>query len=559
MGPQIGVKLACGTTDTPTVKAFREKLRCRLLTSERGSLLVEAMFSAAVVVMAFAATTLAFNASNSSATRDINKSGALTVAQGQLEYLRSVGQADINKLVGSANVAGINGTSRAIKYGGVTYTVSYEARYVDAMGGESSDSCGSYTTSGSTGAQFIFIKVSVTYPAPGSTAPPVTLDSFFAPEGGSSQSNTGTLKVYVLGADGAPIVSAPTPTTVNLKLGNATVDSKTLNANGCVLFAGLARGLYTISVPDSTLQDLYMNSGGDTYTRQVSMPARGAIVQKVQLAQPITITPTFKSYTNASASNTITPASANPLVRDTTGANPTVGMWVGMNTSITDAGYTDYTLNPGKVFMPHYQPNPAAMASQLYPDSAGYLAYAGSCDVNNPGDENLAAVVGPSWTAPELWLTRLAQTASVTGSTTQPSANSSTTYYWNQKFSSANVKVRLVGDNTGTSPAESDCGPRALYDTWVSIGTIGTNGGALTEQLQALPTGEYDVCVETNYTYSKGTGSWFFGWSMKSISHNNPDTEYESFSSVVLPYKVAPVARTSTLNSPTPNSTTACG
>jgi type II secretory pathway pseudopilin PulG len=541
------------------VKSLRENLRCLLGSSERGSLLVEALFSAAIVAMAFTATTLAFNSSTSSATRDINKSGALTVAQSQLEYMRSVGQADVNKLVGTATVTGLDGTSRTLTYAGVRYTVSYRAYYVDSMGSGTSDSCGSsFATGGTTSAQYVYIKVSVTYPIPGGTAPAITMDSYFAPEGGSSQSSTGTLKVYVLGTDGNPIASV---TQVDLKLNAATVDTKTLNANGCVLFTGLARGVYTISVPDNTLQDLYMTSRSSIYTRKVPMPARGAIVQKIVLAQPVTITPIFKATLPTTGTAVVAPATANKFVNDTLGANSGTGMWIGTNTNVTDVGYTDYTLNPGKVFMPHFNANPVSMASQLYPDPAGYSAYPGPCTANYPGAGNLQPIVSPSWANPTLWLTKLATTAGLTSSA-QPTPNAAKTYYWNQAFISANVKVKLIGDNTGARQATSDCGPRpSLYNTWVSLGSIISNNATISDLVQALPTGEYDVCVGINYTYSKGTGSQnFLGqWSMSNITNSVAGIEYVSPGAAILPYKALPVTRTATLNSPYPGMTTPCG
>lgn len=523
-------------------------------------MLVEALFSAAIVVMAFAATTLAFNATTSSATRDINKSGALTVAQGQIEYMRSVGQGDINKLVGTATVDGLNGTSRTVKYAGVSYTVNYTANYVDSMGSSNTDSCGSFAVSGASSAQFVYIGVSVSYPIPEGTAKPVELDSYFAPEGGSSQSSTGTLKVYVLDVNGDPFTSGVT--TVNLMLGNATVDTKTLNANGCVLFTGLARGVYTISVPDGSLQDLYMTSGGSNYTRQVSLPARGSIVQKVQLAAPVTITPTFKTMTGPTTSEVVTPSAASPFVRDIYGNNGNYGSWIATNTNITDTGYTDYTTNPGKVFMPHFGSNPVGAANQLYPDPAGYLAYPGVCTVNNPGSANLTTIAGPSWpTSPELWVTRLGATAGLT-TASQPTPNQTITYYWGQSFVSAQVKARLTGDNTGDSPATSDCGPRpGFYKGWVSLGFILTNNATIATAVQGLPTGQYDLCVIVNYKYSKGTGSrsWWGSWSMANVSNGNTDAQYGYFPSIIVPYKGQPMNRTVLLDTPTPGSTTACG
>lgn len=528
-------------------------------------MLVEALFSAAIVVMAFAATTLAFNASTSSATRDINKSGAQTVAQGQIEYMRSVGQTDINKLVGTSTVAGLNGTTRTVKYAGVSYTVTYTARYVDSMGGGNTDSCGSYASSGATSAEYIYMKASVSYSIPQGTAQPVTLDSYFAPEGGSSQSSTGTLKVYVLSPEGNTV---PSVTSVKLLLGaDSVVDTKTPNANGCVLFTGLARGVYNVSIPVGTLQDLYMTNSASTITRTVSMPARGAIVQKVELAAPVTITPSFNTMTGTTTSAPVVVSTANSFVKDTSGTTPSgAGLWIGANTNVTETSYTDYSTNPGKVFMPHFNAGTANTATQVYPDLAGYVAYPGVCTVNDPGGAagNYSTIVAPNWTTPPtLWLTRFAPSARInTSVVNQPSPNTTNTYYWNQAFTSASVKVRLTGDNNGDAPESTDCGPRgALFNSWVTIGTITGNGATLSDLVQALPTGEYDVCVGMNYTYSKGKGSWslFGGWKMTSVSNNVADVAYVPYDAVILPYKSVPVTRAAVVSDPTPGSTTACG
>jgi hypothetical protein len=490
----------------------------RRLRDERGWALVDALASTVVVVLAFVGTTMAFNGSTASVTRDQKKTQAMVVAQNQINELRGVGQRDIDQLLALDN------TTKTVNYRGTPYTVDYRAYYVTGLGSDQQDACQNSYTSGSGTARYIYMRVAVTYPgqtsgASGTGNPyltaPASLDSYYSPEGGGVQTDTGTLRVYVLdrnnnvagGVSSVNLYIAGTSTPIAPRTSNTTT--------GCYLFTGLERNSYEVRASVSGKQDIYMSNTGSSpaYVKlPVVMPDRGALSREIRIDMPVTVVPKYYTNTGTIASPVKTPV--------TSGGNPYFGRWIAASDQIRAVPSSDYSYIPNGIsFMPHANtPTAGTLPNAMFPSAQGYSAYAGPCDANDPNagvDEftnnqaQLPAtlpdsnwVPGGNYTALELWLTQLRSSIQLTSNPTPSTPYvSGRYYYYNQAFNgSATVKVRLVADQDGGTTT-ARCKPSTtLFNTWQTLGTLSSSGATLSDAAEALPAGTYDVCVAWPWT-----------------------------------------------------------
>ena len=130
----------------------------------------------------------------------------------------------------------------------------------------------------------------------------------------------------------------------------------------------------------------------------------------------------------------------------------------------------------------------------MFPNAAGYAAYAGPCDINNPTlsdavnncgvplADGLDWLPGGTYT-PALWLSQIRASVNTSGVRAAPTTTAaSSTYYHSQALNgSAVVKVRLVADveSTITTPR---CKPATdLYNTWQTLGNLTSTGALLSD------------------------------------------------------------------------------
>lgn len=513
---------------------LRKHLRVRDLIGRLGRqdgwVLMDAVWSSVVVVLAFIGTTMAFEGSNRSVVRDQTKSQAMVVAQNELEEMRAEARIDINKLActTASRADCINGTTDVVNYKGVAYDVARTAYYTDSVDGDPVDACGAPYSSGNASARYLYMKVVVTYSGQntyaggGFSSAPTMLDSYYAPEAGTGQANTGTLRVYVLDRDGALITPA---TKLFLYDGtNSQVDSGTVNSStGCYLFTGLSRQNYFVKANvTSGRQDLYLsNTGSGVVTQTVRMPFRGALTRVLRIDRPNTVTAAFRTKNDNGGTVTLNPSNQQ--------SSAFVGPWVAMNDEIVSDPTVEFAAGPGRTYMPHSN---ATIKNLLFPTADGYDTYAGPCNLNNPDDGNTSN--GSEWTSlpasgqlgTSAWqpgstytglafdLTRLRTHvfAAGGGAPTAP-LRANATYYWGQTLVSGRVNVMLTGDQSNNSIYVS-CGNNAsLFNNWVRLpGTVSTTGakvGYLTDQAEALPAGTYSVCVRAEVQATKrSTNSW---------------------------------------------------
>jgi Tfp pilus assembly protein PilV len=512
-----------GLQKLPVVRFFVHRIR---LSDQRGWALVDALASAVVVVLAFTGTTMAFNGSTASVARDEKKSNAMVVAQNQINEMRSIGTRSIKSLTDMDN------TTKTVTYQGVNYTVSYDSYYVTGLGSDQMDACEVVYQANGTTARYIYMRVRVTYPgqltgATNSTSQfvsnPATLDSYYSPEGGGTQADTGTLRLYILKPDNSVATGV---STVSLYVAGETTatQSRTINAaTGCVLFTGLVRNTYQVRVPVNTLQDLYLsNSATKNYVSQkIIMPDRGSLSREIRIGNTVAVTPKYYSN-NGSTNFQVTGSNTNAFFNT----------WIAATDQVKTAPTTDYLYPGGLIFMPHADGSPA---TSMFPLAQGYSSYAGPCDANNPNagvDEDInnwtqLPAVGAettSWKSgstgltfsPILWLSQLRPTVGF-GGANQPSigmAASKTYYYTPTLNGAATVQVKLKGDAAGGT-LDGSCKPSTtLFGTWQSLpGSLtALNTVGLPDNSMALPVGTYDVCVtvpyKIKYRSTNSSGAW---------------------------------------------------
>jgi hypothetical protein len=510
----------------------------RRLRDERGWALVDALASAVVVVLAFVGTTMAFNGSTASVVRDAKKTQALVVAQNQLNLMRGVAQRDINDLINN-----YDNSTTSVVYRGTTYNIERSAYYVTGLGSDQQDACGVAYSSGGGTARYIYMRVNVTYAGQVNTASgssssylssPASLDTYYSPEGGGVQADTGTLRIYILNRNsGVAGVTQP----VHLYVAGSTIDAvpaQTPNpTTGCVLFTGLVRNTYQVKVPVNTKQDIYMTNSSalNTVTLPVVMPDRGSLSREIRIDLPVPVTTRF--YTNTGGNPNYEVRSSNPG-----GTNPYFGNWIGSTDQIKAAPTTDFSYIPsGLSFMPHVNtPSAGTLPTSMFPNATGYATWAGPCDINNPNIgvtdgsnyqtqlptslTDSAWLPGSSGYALALRLSQIRTKLNLSGVTGPPSpTQASKTYYYGLGIggTGATVEVKLKSDTDG-STATPRCRPGTnLVGTWQTLGKLTANGIALSDDLEALPVGRYDVCV----TYP-WTGSYKTTNSLNQLSSANP-------------------------------------
>lgn len=459
-------------------------------SGQAGWALMDAIWSSVVVVMAFMGTFLAIDASTKTATTDVRKTTAYDVAQNEIDRLRKMGDVNLPNLLAQNNTnQPPNGPSRYVTIGGVTYSIWNQAYYVQDIGTDVTDACGNTAAvAGNTSAQYVYIKTTVSWPgltgggatsiSGTATSPPAMLDTYFAPEGGDLQTNTATLRVYLHDRDDN-ILSGRTVHLYKMPLGSL-IATKTTSVTGCVLFTGIARGDYEIRTPTTNEYDLYMTTNPATIALKIT--SRAAISRTIRISQPVTVTPAFNTDPTGSAPETVTPGASTSVL---------AGPWIATAPEFIDSAGTEYMPNIG--FMPHAS---ASITNKMFPLKNGYSAYAGSCDISDPGTGNY--VVMPAPASNPTWAPNYTYTGTLSLRLPNLRVRLSST---NPQANSGKILVRLK-NKVGGGASTANCGTRtAHYNTWVPLpGYVDNTSGYLPNPAYALPTGQYDICARQTGT-----------------------------------------------------------
>lgn len=209
------------------VVAISFRTRTGRLRGERGSALVEVLIGTLVLALATSAVLGGLDGAQDAGLRNKNRSVAATLAQQDLERMRSLSPTQLSNYA----------QTRTVTVGGVGYTVvSHTDWVVDASG---LVSC----TIDESEAEYMRLRSTVT--APADPAAPVTAESLLTPPLGWFDDDAGTLAVKLTDRDGEPLAG------VTVLLSGPGSASGTTNELGCAIFGFVEEGTWTAEVAGS--------------------------------------------------------------------------------------------------------------------------------------------------------------------------------------------------------------------------------------------------------------------------------------------------------------------
>ncbi len=302
--------------------------------AQAGFALLEVLISAVILALIVTATFTGFDVANRATASERARSQADVVAQQDEDRLRSF---QINQL------SGLN-TTRTVTYNGTVYTVVSTGEFIADASGSSSCS----TTAEE--ASYVRTTSTVTWHALG-TRPPVVETGLITPPAG------GALLVQVTNARGVP-VSGVTIVATGPGSANAVTGPK-----GCVIFAALAEGTYTVTAHEVGYID---KTGAETPSLTTTVVPGTTDKKAFEIDRPGALAVSFEPSAGAEAKGD-TFVAQNPLM-------PTPSY---MNFGRVGTYETTVT-SPMKLF-PFGEP-----ASSGHEASGQYGVYAGTCEADSP-------------------------------------------------------------------------------------------------------------------------------------------------------------------------------
>ncbi len=316
--------------------------------AERGSFLVEVMVGAIVLAITTTAVLSGLDGAQDTGRRNKDRSELSTLAQQDLERLRSIPITSLSNY----------DETRTVRVATVDYTVHSTTEWVrDASGVVS-------CTDDNTQAEYM--KVSSTVTSPASVNNPVTETTILTPAPGAFSATAGTAAVLVTDRDGNPRAG------VTVALSGAGSYSDSTNSLGCAIFGYIPSGAYTATISGMVA---WASDLPATAAATVN-PGRTTLIQ-MEVEPPASLRALFKT------------PSGTPVVGPET-PTPSQG-W-------NKISVVHSKLPAGIKFFPSATATlkgAAQDATELYPHRDGYGVYAGSCASNNPASW-LPSYFGPT-------------------------------------------------------------------------------------------------------------------------------------------------------------------
>jgi Tfp pilus assembly protein PilV len=313
----------------PGISCRRNLSAPRRACDEAGFALIEVMVSAVLLIILALSTLSVIDRAQSTSSNNRSRDVAAQLAQSEQDVIR---QMPISALAG-----GYHPDDAPISVGGITYTVSSSADWVQ-------DSGGAVTCSTSGRVAYLKSTSTVTWPGMG-TIKPVTADAIVDPGVAALGANKGALTVLLTGADGTG--------TAGITVTAGSVSSVT-DDNGCAVLANLDAGPQTLTYNTGGYVDKDSNQ---SVSKAVTVGA-GTIAQASGLydvAGKIHV-----DLANDGVAGTVTASWQKVSVDNTLRTTPTL-FKVG-----TDApAYTDADI-------------------AVFPFSSNYKTYVGDCTGNDP-------------------------------------------------------------------------------------------------------------------------------------------------------------------------------
>jgi hypothetical protein len=297
----------------------------RKLAAEGGSIMVEVLIGTVLLALTTAAVLDGLDGAQETGRLNKDRSTAATLAQQDLERLRSMPP----ELLVNLHQA------RTVDVAGVPYAVvSRTDPVTDASG---LVSC----TTDETNAEYL--RLSSTVNAPASHDRPVTATSLLSPPLGTLDDDGGTAAVKLTDRDGEPLEG------VGVDLVGPASHSNTTNDVGCAVFAFIAPGDWVAEVDG----DLVTWDGESPAQSSVTVAADKTSLTQIELDEPASLRATF-----------VTPDGA-----------PTAARSIGVANAKLTNGYRAFPVGDYAS---------SKDADRLFPFHDGYGVFAGDCEANNP-------------------------------------------------------------------------------------------------------------------------------------------------------------------------------
>jgi len=335
--------------------ACRARLRTRVFArfrAERGDTLIEVIIGSLLVALVATATLGGFADIGHLSATQRNEEQAATLAQQDQARMRGLTIAAL-----SSNGAGTgNWQQPAVTVDGTSYTVKSKAQFI-------SGSSGSAACTGSNTADEIQTTSTVTWPGPQGTRNPVVLHGEITPAEG------GSLVASVVDPTGAGLAGV----TISAS-GPSTTSPVTTDSSGCVVWAGLASGSYTVSFTPPTGTWIGTNGAAPSSQTVTVTATQTTHATQIQIGQAAAVAASFTTTFNGST----VPATSDTFVLSSTGMTPTPQVFGTDSTQSTNT-YVSTITTPTSLY-----PYPPSLPSD------DYFAWAGGC----AGDEPSPAPTG---------------------------------------------------------------------------------------------------------------------------------------------------------------------
>jgi Tfp pilus assembly protein PilV len=305
------------------------------MESERGSILLEALVSGILLVIAAVGVFSAFDAGNRASAEERHRAQAEGLAQADVTRMRTMRISDLSNL----------DESKTVTIEKTVYTIKSDAEYETDKTGTAS------CEKGTSSADYIQIRSTITWPSIGNRNP-VVVQSLVAPPNGSISEDSGALAVQVEDAEGNGVEGVGLTGT-----GPATFSGET-GETGCVIFGDLPEGNnYTLSstITGPTLVNPNGKAPGPQTTSVVGESTNTVTLQYAEAGE---VTAKFTT----TVGGVQVAAKADAIV-------------------VFNSG-----MEVARVFGTPGTRNTEIKATSLFPFTSTYSIYAGSCTEDNPGE-----------------------------------------------------------------------------------------------------------------------------------------------------------------------------
>lgn len=334
----------------PSSAACRAPLRARViarLRSERGDTLIEVVIGALLVALIATATLGGFvDIGHLSETqRNEEQAGALA-AQDQAR-LRGLTIAQL-----SSNGTGTgNWVQPAMTVGGTNYIVTSKSQFI-------SGSSGSAACTGTNSADEVQTTSTVTWPSTQGARNPVVVHGEITPTEG------GSLVASVIDPTGAGLAGVM----ISTSGGPTATTPVTTDSSGCVVWAGLASGTYTVNFTPPAGTWIGVNGAAPASQSATVTATQTTHATQIQIGQAAAIQASFTTTFNGQT----VAATTDQFVLSNTGMTPTPQVF-GSDSTPTLNTYASTLTTPTSFY-----PYPASLPSD------DYFAWTGACTADEP-------------------------------------------------------------------------------------------------------------------------------------------------------------------------------